>query len=243
MRLLSKFERVHFESKQNLWMRYFTVFCRVALAAGFIPSGFVKIMGERFTALPGNHPLGHYLDALHTTGYYYTFIGIAQMTAAFLLLIPRTATLGALLYFPIIVNICVLSLAVGFDGSLLSSPMMVLANLYLLCWDYDKLKFIVAPQRLTNIANHNTAKPNKRFPFRFFTGVFLTVVATGFVVTNAYTIRTRNTLRECQTQCNESENPQACEDFCNCIHTQGKSYDQCVADYKNAINRKKQQND
>ncbi len=66
----------------------------------------VKILGERFASgLSANHPMGHYLEALHLTGYYYTFIGIVQVTAALMLLIPRTATLGAFLYFPIILNI------------------------------------------------------------------------------------------------------------------------------------------
>lgn len=105
-------------------------------------------MGERFTDLSNNHPMGHYLEALHRTGYYYTFIGVLQVTAAILLLIPRTATLGALIYFPIILNICILSLAVRFDGSFVSAPLMVLANLYLLCWDYDKLKYIFPLNKL-----------------------------------------------------------------------------------------------
>jgi hypothetical protein len=65
-----------------------------------------------------------------------------QVTAAALLLLPRTATLGALLYLPIIVNICVLTWAVRFVGSWVTAPLMVLANLYLLGWDYDKLKYI-----------------------------------------------------------------------------------------------------
>lgn len=141
MSFSSRLDRFHFKIKQNRWLRYFTVFTRIMLALGFLPSGFVKIMGERFTSLSVNHPMGNYLEALHRTGYYYTFIGILQVTAAILLLIPRTATLGALIYFPIILNICILSLAVRFEGSWVSSPLMVLANLYLLCWDYDKLKF------------------------------------------------------------------------------------------------------
>lgn len=133
---------LHYQAKQKAWLGYFAVFNRIALAMGFLPSGFVKINGERFTALSDCHPMGHYLGALFRTGYYYTFIGVLQVTAAILLLVPRTATLGALLYFPIILNICILSLAVRFEGSFVSSPLMVLANLYLLCWDYDKLKFI-----------------------------------------------------------------------------------------------------
>jgi hypothetical protein len=46
-------------------------------------------MGERFTGLPSNHPLGHYFDALHLTGFYYTFIGVGQPVAALLLLIQE----------------------------------------------------------------------------------------------------------------------------------------------------------
>lgn len=142
MSISSKLDRLHFRVRENRWLRYFAVFNRIGLTAGFLPSGFVKIGGERFTDLSVKHPMGHYLEALHRTGYYYTFIGVLQVTAAILLLIPRTATLGALIYFPIILNICILSFAVRFEGSLLSAPLMVLANLYLLCWDYDKLKFI-----------------------------------------------------------------------------------------------------
>ena len=74
-------------------MRYFAVFCRIALAVGFIPSGIVKVMGERFTGLPANHPLGHYFDALYLTGFYYTFIGVSQLTAGFRGMVPSALTL------------------------------------------------------------------------------------------------------------------------------------------------------
>ena len=140
--MIRKFEQLYYEARGNKWFRYFTIFCRIILALGFIPSGIVKIMGERFTALSVNHPLGHYLEALHLTGYYYTSIGILQVTAALLLLIPRTALLGAIIYFPVILNICILAYAVRFEGTRITT-LMVLANLYLLCWDYDRLKYIL----------------------------------------------------------------------------------------------------
>lgn len=114
MGILAKFEHFYFNARGNKWFRYFTVFCRISLALGFIPSGIVKIMGERFTGLPANHPLGHYFDALYQTGYYYTFIGVGKIVIAFLLLIPRTALLGAIMYFPAILNICVLGLFYAF---------------------------------------------------------------------------------------------------------------------------------
>tara|TARA_R100000935_G_C2837405_1_gene168931 strand:+ start:2615 stop:3019 length:405 start_codon:yes stop_codon:yes gene_type:complete len=134
MKISAKFELLHSKARKNKWMGYFAIFCRITLAMGFLPSGFVKINGERFTDLHNLHPLGQYLQALFHTGYYYPFIGVMQITAAILLLIPRTALLGAVIYFPIILNITILSLALRFEGSLLTAPFMVLANLYLFCW-------------------------------------------------------------------------------------------------------------
>ncbi|RZK71668.1 MAG: DoxX family protein, partial [Pedobacter sp.] len=139
MSLTEKLDRFHAKVRSNIWMRYFTVFTRLALVAGFLPAGYVKIIGERFTDLHNNQPMGHYLEALHHTGYYYTFVGYAQILAAILLLIPRTVVLGTLLYLPIILNICILSFAVRFEGSLLTAPLMVIACIYLLCWHYDRI--------------------------------------------------------------------------------------------------------
>jgi uncharacterized membrane protein YphA (DoxX/SURF4 family) len=139
---MHRLEEIINAAKADEWLKGFTIFCRIALALSFIPSGYVKIMGERFAAgLPANNPLGHYFEALQLTGSYYTFIGIVQLITAVLLLIPRTALLGALLYFPIIVNICVLTYATRFDGTRIVT-MMVLACLYLLIWDYDRLKHL-----------------------------------------------------------------------------------------------------
>ena len=153
MNISSTLDRLHSQAKQNSWLWLFSIFCRVALAAGFFPAGMVKIMDERFASgLSVNHPMGHYLEALHYTGYYYTFIGIVQVAAAIMLLIPRTVTLGAFLYFPIILNICILTYAVRFDGSLFTAPLMTLANLYLLGWNYEKWKYILPFNRLANDA-------------------------------------------------------------------------------------------
>lgn len=235
MRILSRLESLHAIAQTNRWLRYFTVFTRIALAAGFLPSGFVKILGERFTSLSVNHPMGHYLEALHQTGFYYTFIGVLQVTAAILLLVPRTATLGAVLYFPIILNICILSLSVRFDGSLLSSPLMVLANLYLLCWDYDKLKYIFP---FTPPATQGQTAGSNRFPTLFFAGVIATAMLLVFTLTHIYPILPHNTLSDCERQCSDSKNPQACIEFCNCIHQQGQPLEQCLNKYNQALKDK-----
>jgi uncharacterized membrane protein YphA (DoxX/SURF4 family) len=215
-------------AKANKWYGYFAVFCRIVLAAGFIPSGIVKLNGERFTALSSNHPLGHYFEALHLTGYYYTFLGMVQLLTAALLLIPRTALLGALMYFPIILNICILAYATRFEGTRITT-LMVLANLYLLCWDYDRLKHILPFK--TSRGNEKKLAKNNKFPFVFFSSVVAAVVLVIVINNFMYNIRPGNSIEECSNSCKGSDNPQACINFCDCIHNQGKPLQQCLDAY------------
>lgn len=151
MSISSTLNRLHLKAKKNSWLWLFSIFNRVALAAGFIPAAIVKLMDERFASgLHAKHPMGYYLEALHFTGYYYTFIGVVQLASAIMLLIPRTVTLGAFLYFPIILNITILTYATRFDGSLFTAPLMTLANLFLLGWNYERWKYILPFNHLSN---------------------------------------------------------------------------------------------
>ena len=193
----------------------------------YIPSGIVKVSGERFTGLPSNHPLGHYFDALHLTGYYYTFIGIAQLGTALLLLIPRTALLGAMLYFPIILNICVLTYAVRFEGTRIAT-LMLLANLFLLAWDYDRLQHVLPFRRTA--ADHHVPGETSKFPIWFF--VFVFAAALSVIVINhfLYDIRPGNSQEECT-----GRSPNASRQrFCDCIYNQGNPLHACLDEYQKA---------
>ncbi len=229
----------YYEAKGNKWFHLFTVFCRVALALGFIPSGIVKISGERFTALSSNHPLGHYFDALYHTGYYYTFIGVAQLITAILLLIPRTALMGAIFYFPVILNICILAYATRFEGTRITT-LMLLANLYLFCWDYDRLKYLLlSKQSNADIYTTKTKPVSNRFPFVFFGSVFMAVVAVIVINIFIYEIRPGNSFIECTNGCKDSKYPKAGKEFCDCIYNQGKPLDSCLKIYEEAKTREK----
>ena len=231
---MNRIEEIYCEAKADKWFKRFAIFCRIALAASFVISGYVKIVGERFAAgLPSNNPLGHYFDALLQTGYYYTFIGIAQIIIAILLLIPRTSLLGALMYFPIIVNICVLTYATRFDGTRLVT-MMLLASLFLLVWDYDRLKHILPfKQPKTDLPVVKRPLGN-RLRVMFFGGSF-TVLA--FIILGTfylYEIVPGNSEEECRNQCASSKNPAACKIFCDCIYKQGQPLDSCLATFNKA---------
>lgn len=232
---MNSMEEIYYEAKSDKWFQRFAVFCRIALAASFLPAGWVKIMGERFASgLPSNNPLGHFLDALHLTGYYYPFIGIVQIITAVLLLIPRTALLGALMYFPTIINICVLTYATRFDGTRIVT-MMVMAACFLLIWDYDRLKQLL-PSKQTGTDPPVLKKPlgKRRLRILFFGGCFAMLA---FIIVGTfylYEIVPGNSEAECRNQCASSKNPAACEVFCDCIYEQGQPLDSCLASFNKA---------
>jgi hypothetical protein len=95
---MAAIDRLHTWATAQPTLRVFTVIVRVLLALAFVPSGLVKILGEPFTTLPVSDPVGYFFAGFFSAHSYYQFIGVAQWVAGGLLLIPRTATLGALVY-------------------------------------------------------------------------------------------------------------------------------------------------
>ncbi len=151
---------LHVALTRRWWTQMFTAFTRCLLAVAFIPPSIPKILHKPFTILPDSNPVGHYFNALMDTGFYYEFIGWSQISAAILLLIPRTSHIGALMFFPIIANIAVLTCSVGFAGTWLLTIFMCLAAVYLVAWEYDRLKPIIFYNR--------EAQPRK-FRYQFLT--------------------------------------------------------------------------
>ncbi len=232
MSISSKFDQLHSEAKSNKWLHYLSIFIRFVLFFGFITSGFVKIAGERFaSALSVNHPMGQYLEALHHTGFYYTFIGVMQVIAAILLLHQRTVVLGALIYFPIILNICILSYAVRFEGSILTSPLMVLGSLFLICWNYDKIKYILPSDHNPIHVSPPHKKMNNKFPAKFFFSVIATVMGILLFIRFGFDVMPRNSSKDCNSQFVGTKRTTAGAEFCNCIHKQGQSLDSCLKEY------------
>ena len=236
MSISSKLDQLHLEIRGNKWLHYFAIFLRLALAFGFLTSGMVKIMGERFASgLSVNHPMGHYLEALHHTAFYYTFIGVMQVIAAILLLVPRTVALGALLYFPVILNICVLSYAVRFEGSILTSSLMVLGCLFLIFWNYDKIKYILPfDHTIVPMAIPKQKKLSNKFPAKFFLGVIATVIAIILFIRFGFDVMPPNSFKDCNSKFVGTNRTKAGATFCDCIHKQGQPLDSCLKEYNKA---------
>ncbi|MEM1042372.1 MAG: hypothetical protein AAGI91_07040 [Bacteroidota bacterium] len=143
MSLETRLDRTHARIHRSVWLQRFTVGTRVLLAAGFIPPGLTKLAGHRFTQMSVETPIGYFFDAFFQAGAFYAFVGAMQVLAGVLLLVPRTATLGAVLYLPIITTISVITWSMGFRGTWAVTGLMTLACLWLLAWDYDRVKPIL----------------------------------------------------------------------------------------------------
>ena len=137
-------DQLHARARAYPALQRLAVVSRILLAVGFIPTALVKIQGHRFTtAVDLTDPISAFFEAMYQTGAYWRFIGWAQLLASVCLLVPRLTTLGAVLFFPILLNILVITIALRFTGTPLLVGMMLLANAFLLLWDYDRLKAMV----------------------------------------------------------------------------------------------------
>ena len=142
MPLEASLDRVHRRATSNAYLRLFAATIRGLLAVGFIVPGLTKLQG-RFTLLPVSTPVGFFLEAFYRARSFYLFVGVAQILAGVMLLMPLTTTLGAVVYFPIILCIFLINIAVGFSGTYVVTGLMMLGTLYLLCWDYDRWKSLL----------------------------------------------------------------------------------------------------
>jgi len=116
----------------------FTWFTRILLAAAFLPTGLVKLRGERFTTMSVESPIGAFFEAMYQTGLYWRFLGAVQLAAGILLLLPPLAHVGTALFLGVITNIFVITIALGFGGTPWITGPMMLAILYLAVWHYDR---------------------------------------------------------------------------------------------------------
>jgi hypothetical protein len=125
----------------------FIIYTRYLIGGAFVFSSIIKIKGKRFTTnSQEDAPLGsamHFFETLFQTGFYWQFIGWAQVLAGFLLMTQRYAKLGAVVNFPILLNVFVITISMDFGGTPLITGLMLAANLMLLIWHWGELKSLI----------------------------------------------------------------------------------------------------
>ncbi|MET0244128.1 MAG: hypothetical protein ABW174_11700 [Flavitalea sp.] len=141
------------------WLNVFVILTRYLIGFAFIPSGLKKVLGQRFTSISVDTQIGFFFEALYRSGIYWNFLGWCQLIAALLLMTQRFATVGALIFFGIAINIWLITISMHFTGTWIITSLLVLATLLLLIWDLPKLMPLFYPD------NYQAGKkPEEVFP-------------------------------------------------------------------------------
>lgn len=148
--------------KENFWAQIIIIYTRFLLGGGFVFASIIKLKGIRFTSLSGeNAPFGtafHFFETMFQAEIYWRFLGFAQLLSGFLLMTQRYSKLGAVLNFPIILNVFIITISMDFAYTPVLTGMMLLANVMLLIWHWNELRVLFnlplipdIPKRLENL--------------------------------------------------------------------------------------------
>src|SRR5688500_10123229 len=125
-------------ARRTRWVNVAVVNLRFLIGFAFLPSSLKKLLDQPFTD-PANHGRFHdFLHAFHATGWFYSFVGAMQLTAATLLFTQRFATIGALIALPILSAITVFCWSTQVYPTASIATLMWLGTLGLVLWDIDK---------------------------------------------------------------------------------------------------------
>jgi hypothetical protein len=133
--------------KENLLLQIFIIYIRYLIGGAFVFASIVKIQGKRFTSESGElSPINsawHFFETMYQSGLYWKFIGIGQLVAGGLLMTQKYAKLGAVLNFPIVANVFIVTISYEFGGTPLITGLMLLANTLLIIWHSNELKILI----------------------------------------------------------------------------------------------------
>ncbi len=120
-------------------VQWIIIHIRYLMALAFVPSGFTKLVGERFTRLPPSEAVGRFFEAMYQSGMYYHFLGLAQIVTAILLMTQRFALIGTFLFLGIATNIWMITLSLPFKGTWVITSLMMFAGCVLVYWDKNRV--------------------------------------------------------------------------------------------------------
>ncbi len=133
--------------KQSIVAQILIIYTRYLLGATFVFSSFIKMKGRRFTSSSGEaEPIAsafHFFETLYQSGLYWQFIGLVQFVSGALLMTQKYAKIGALMYFPIILNVFIITLSYYFAYTYVITGLMLLASIALILWDFNELGILI----------------------------------------------------------------------------------------------------
>ncbi|WP_291724325.1 hypothetical protein [Bernardetia sp.] len=172
--------------KEIVWLQIFIIYTRYLIGGTFVFASLIKIKGLRFTTNSGaDAPIDsawHFFETMYQSGLYWQFLGFGQLVAGFFLMTQRYSKLGAALFYPIILNVFVITLSYEFGATPLITGLMLLANTVLLFWEWNSLRIFFNQSLIRD--NPNRIENNLIWQWL---GLFLFVFTTSYrIYTNKY---------------------------------------------------------
>jgi len=131
-------------ARRQRWLNVAVVNLRFLIGFAFVPAALKKLLDQPFTD-PANHGRFHdFLHGFYATGWFYSFVGVVQLTAATLLCTQRFATLGAVIALPVLTAIVAFCWSTQVYPTATVATLMWLGTLGLVMWDYEKWRGIFA---------------------------------------------------------------------------------------------------
>ncbi|MFD0798416.1 hypothetical protein ACFQZJ_13165 [Maribacter chungangensis] len=132
--------------KDKILPQIFIIYLRYLIGGAFVFASLIKIKGIRFTSESGElNPINsawHFFETMYQSGLYWKFIGLAQLISGFFLMTQKFSKFGALINFPIILNIFIITMSYYFAYTPVITGLMLLANILLIIWEWHELKII-----------------------------------------------------------------------------------------------------
>ncbi len=125
------------------FVRFTVVSLRIFLGLIFFSSGMAKLFDGQFPGIIGPVWLEDALSE-YGLGLYARFIAYSQVIIGLLLLTQRFATLGAIMLFPMLMNIFMVTVSMEWRGTPYILFTFLVFNVILLIADFHQLKGIVA---------------------------------------------------------------------------------------------------
>lgn len=126
----------------NILFNLAVVGIRIFLGFIFFTAGMGKLtQGQYFPLTMFPMSLAKILEP-HGLALWGEFVAWSQVIIGFLLMSQRFATIGAIMSLPLILNIFVVTVSLGFVGTPYLNGFLIGLNLFLLAADYHKLKFL-----------------------------------------------------------------------------------------------------
>lgn len=180
--------------KQFSFLQIFTVYLRYLIGGGFVIAAFGmgKFSGEELlisqagAGIETLAPLQQFFRVMSTSGLYWQFIGFSQVVSGGLLMTQRFAKLGAVIFFALILNIFVITVAFSFRGTPVVTGLMLLATTFLILWDLNSFQFIFRSPVNENL-NQSVKPAIADHPFWMGVGTFMliTLMAMAYVKINS----------------------------------------------------------